>query len=164
MTIDRLRPLNFRYRLAPCLNEHISVWFFKKVLWLHYACHEVCNNMLPSPPPLPSSSSKRFRTQNRTQIVKNLNFLGLPKSNYSLTVKLRMLVNWFSPEMTLEVHLKLLQNSSWNRRESLKSGNVELWFSTLCITLITSGLKRTFRWKKPHRNRTRQTGDTAVWS
>ena len=38
------------------------------------------------PPPPPSSSSKRFRTWNRTQIVKNLNYLGLPKSNYSLTV------------------------------------------------------------------------------
>ena len=37
-------------------------------------------------PPPPSSSSKRFRTYNRMQIVKNLNYLGLPKSNYSLTV------------------------------------------------------------------------------
>ena len=36
--------------------------------------------------PPPSSSSKRFRTRNRMQMVKNLNFLGLPKSNYSLTV------------------------------------------------------------------------------
>ena len=36
--------------------------------------------------PPPSSSSKRFRTWNRTQIVKILNFLGLPKSSYSLTV------------------------------------------------------------------------------
>ena len=36
--------------------------------------------------PPPSSSSKRFRTWNRTQIVKNLNFLDLPKSSYSLTV------------------------------------------------------------------------------
>ena len=34
----------------------------------------------------PPSSSKRFRTRNKTQIVKILNFLGLPKSNYSLTV------------------------------------------------------------------------------
>ena len=36
-----------------------------------------------SPPP---SSSKRLRTRNKTQIGKILNFLGLPKSNYSLTV------------------------------------------------------------------------------
>ena len=73
-------------------------------------------------PPPPSSSSKRFRTRNRMQIVKNLNFLRLPKSNYSLTVKLRVFVNWFSPETALEVHLKLLQNSSSNRRGSLKKG------------------------------------------
>ena len=33
-----------------------------------------------------SSSSKRFRTWNKMQIVKNLTFLGLLKSNYSLTV------------------------------------------------------------------------------
>ena len=35
-----------------------------------------------TPPPY---STKRFRTRNKTQIVKILNFLGLPKSNYSLT-------------------------------------------------------------------------------
>ena len=37
-------------------------------------------------PPPPSFFSKLFRTWNRTQIVKNLNFLGLPKSSYFLTV------------------------------------------------------------------------------
>ena len=57
-------------------------------------------------------------------MVKNLTFLGLPKSNYFLTVKLRVFVTWLSPETALEVHLKLLQNSSSNRRGSLKSGNV----------------------------------------
>ena len=47
-----------------------------------------------------------------------------------------MFVNWFSPETTLEVHLKLLQNSFSNRRRSLKGGNVKLCLSILSVFLI----------------------------
>ena len=89
------------------------------------------------------------------QMVKNLNFLGLPKSNYSLIVYLRVFVKWFSPETALEAHLKLLQNSSSNRRGLLKSGNVELGFSILSVALIVSyfekinvGLERYFQMKE----------------
>ena len=96
----------------------------------------MCNDM-PIPPP---SSSKRLRTRNRMHMVKSLNFLGIPKSNYSLTVYIRVFVNWLSPETALEVHLKLLQNSSSNRRGSLKSGNVKLCFSTLTVVLKASNV------------------------
>ena len=59
-----------------------------------------------------------------------------------------MFVNWFSPETTLEVHLKLLQNSSSNRRRSLKGGNVYFCFSTLSDALIASNFMINCRaWK-----------------
>ena len=59
---------------------HISVWFLRRYFGL---IRRVTKSATICPP---SSSSKRFRTWNRTQIVKILNFLGLPKTNYSLIV------------------------------------------------------------------------------
>ena len=59
-----------------------------------------------------------------------------------------MFVNWFSPETTLEVHLKLLQNSFSNRRRSLKGCNVYFCFSTLSDVLIASNVMINCRaWK-----------------
>ena len=107
------------FLFANCVNAHLLSDFLRRYFGL---IRRVTKSVTICPPP--SSSSTRFRTRNRTQMVKNLNYLGLPKFNYSLTVKLRVFVNWFSPETTLEVHLKLLQNSFSNRRRSLKGGNV----------------------------------------
>ena len=59
-----------------------------------------------------------------------------------------MFVNWLSPETTLEVLLKLLQNSSSNRRKSLKGCNVYFCFSTLSDVLIASNVMINCRaWK-----------------
>ena len=70
------------FLFASCVNVHLLSDFLRKYFGLIRRVTKsvtICQ-------PTPSSSSKRFRTRNRTQIVKNLNFLGLPKSNYSLTV------------------------------------------------------------------------------
>ena len=70
------------FLFAICVNAHLLSDFLRRYFGL---IRRVTKSVTICPPP-PSSSSKRFRTRNRMQMVKNLNFLGLPKSNYSLTV------------------------------------------------------------------------------
>ena len=71
------------FLFANCVNVHLLSDFLRRYFGL---IRRVTKSATICQPPPPSSSSKRFRTRNRTQIVKILNFLGLPKSNYSLTV------------------------------------------------------------------------------
>ena len=64
-----------------CVNVHLLSDFLRRYFGLIRRVTKSATICHP-----PSSSSKRFRTRNRMQMVKNLIFLGLPKSNYSLTV------------------------------------------------------------------------------
>ena len=73
------------FLFANCVNVHLLSDFLRRYFGLIRRVTKSVTICQP-PTPHPSSSSKRFRTRNRMQIVKNLNFLGLPKSNYFLTV------------------------------------------------------------------------------
>ena len=79
--IEKVKESYFLF--AICVNVHLLSDFLRRYFGL---IRRVTKSVTICHPPTPSSFSKRFRTRNRMQMVKSLNFLGVPKSNYSLTV------------------------------------------------------------------------------